>query len=166
MEKFLPPPGGAVSICAEQRAKVGLGSPQGYRIGVRLSKHRLELLVEGVDGKVVRAGVIDLVGNNSVVTLLPVRPVQLLGPVDFDAVLEAVAVANVAVDDKLRRVIPSDIKVGGEQIGEKPTPTRMEITEPKGDSESAQAKNSWAWRVRSAKGRRKATWSTIFVCRR
>ena len=123
MEKFLPPPGGAVSICAEQRAKVGLGSPQGYRIGVRLSKHRLELLVEGVDGKVVRAGVIDLVGDNSVVTLLPVRTIELLAPVDFDAILKAMLVPNVSIDNKFGWVVPDDVKMGLQEICKESAPT-------------------------------------------
>jgi hypothetical protein len=51
-----------------------------------------------------------------------------LAPIDLHAVLEAVAVANMAVDDKLRRIVPDDIKVGGQKVGKETASSRMQVT--------------------------------------
>ena len=64
-----------------------------------------------------------LMGNDGIVALVPVRPVELLGPVDFYPVLESVAVSDMTVNDKLGRIVPDDIKVGGEEVGKKTAPT-------------------------------------------
>jgi len=80
------------------------------------SDHRLELLIEGVNRKVVGAWILYLVGDDGVVALVPVRTIKLLAPIDFHAILEAMLVPNVAIDDKLGWVVPDNIKMGSQEI--------------------------------------------------
>lgn len=51
-------------------------------------------------------------GDDGIVALLPVRSVELLGPVDLHPVLQAVLVADVAVDNEFCRIVPAKMKVG------------------------------------------------------
>ena len=91
---------------------MGLCGSDLFRVCDRGSDHRLELLIEGVNRKIVGAGIIYLVGDDSVVTFLPIRPVEFLAPVDFDPILQAVLMSNVSVDDKFGWVVPDNIKMG------------------------------------------------------
>ena len=83
-----------------------------FRVCNRGSDHRLELLIEGVNREVVGAGVDYLVGDDRIVALVPVRTIELLAPVDFHAILEAMLVPNVSIDDKFGWVVPDNVKMG------------------------------------------------------
>jgi hypothetical protein len=87
------------------------------------SDHRFELLIEGVNRKVVGAWILYLVGDDGVVAFFPVRSVELLRPVDFHTILKAVLVSNVAINDKFGWVVPDDVKMGSQEICKKTAPT-------------------------------------------
>ena len=76
------------------------------------SDHRLELLIEGVNREIVGPWVVHLMGNDSVVALVPVGTIEFLAPVDLDPVLQSVLVPNVSVDHKLRWVVPDNMDMG------------------------------------------------------
>ena len=78
VKKVLPFLDGAVGIGAEQGTEMGLCGSDLFRVYDLGSDHRFELLIEGVNRKVVGAGIIYLVGDDSVVTFLPIRSVDLL----------------------------------------------------------------------------------------
>jgi len=111
VKKLLPLASSPVGIRTEQRAKVGLGSPNGDRINRPLLDHGFELLVESINGKVESPWVFHFVWNNCIIAIFPIRTIKLLGPVDLDAVLEPVSVPDVAVDHKLCWVVPKYIKM-------------------------------------------------------
>jgi len=102
---------------------MGLRGPDFFRVWDLGSDHRLELLIEGVNRQIVGAGIIYLVGDDRIVTFLPIRSVELLAPVDFDPILQAVLMSNVSVDDKFGWVIPDNIKMGSQEICKKTAPT-------------------------------------------
>ena len=102
---------------------MGLRSPDFFRVWDIGSDHGLELLIEGVNREIIGAGVVYLMGDDGVVAFFPVRSVKLLRPVDFHAILEAVLVSNVAVDDKFGWVVPDDVKMGLQEICKKLAPT-------------------------------------------
>jgi hypothetical protein len=83
------------------------------------------LLIEGVNRKVVGTGVVYLMGDDGVVAFFPVRSVELLRPVDFYTILEAVLVSNVAVDNKFGWVVPDNMEMGSQEICKKLAPTRV-----------------------------------------
>ena len=95
--------------------------------------------------------------DDSVVALLPVRSVELLGPVDLHPVLQAVLVADMAVDDEFCRIVPAKVKVGGKKPGKKSSAAFVEVTVPQGNRRLHDWKNSLAFAVRSSRGRRKAS---------
>ena len=102
---------------------MGLRSPDFFWVWDVGSDHRFELLIEGVNREIVGAGVVCLMGDDGVVAFFPVGSVELLRPVDFHAILEAVLVSNVAIDDKFRWVVPDNIKMGSKEICKKTAPT-------------------------------------------
>ena len=102
---------------------MGLCGSDLFRVYDLSSDHWFELLIEGVNRKVVGAGILYLVGDDSVVTFLPIRSVELLAPVDFHAILEAMLVSNVSIDDKFGWVVPDNIKMGSQEICKKTAPT-------------------------------------------
>ena len=91
---------------------MGFRGPDFFRVWDLGSDHRLELLIEGVNRKIVGPWVVHLMGNDSVVALVPVRTIEFLAPVDLDPVLQAVLVPNVSVDNKLRWVVPDNMEMG------------------------------------------------------
>ena len=95
---------------------MGFSGPELIGVGNGFSDHWLKVLIEGVNRKVVGAGVVYLMGDDGVVAFFPARSVELLRPVDFHAILEAVLVSNVPVDDKFGRVFPDDVKMGLQEI--------------------------------------------------
>ena len=121
------------------------------------SDHRLELLIEGINWEIVGPRVVHLMGNNSVVALVPVRSVELLRPVDFHAILEPVLVTNVSIDDKPGWVIPDNMEIGSQEICEKLAATRVQVTKRQGNGGFFHLKNCRAKRVRSVRGLRKET---------
>jgi hypothetical protein len=125
MEKVLPFLGGAVGIGAEEGTKMGLCGPDFFRVWDLSSDHRLELLIEGINWEIVGPRVVHLMRNDSVVTFFPIRSVELLRPVDFHTILEAVLVSNVAIDDKFGRVVPDNMEMGSQEICKKLAPTRV-----------------------------------------
>ena len=106
---------------------MGFSSPELIGIGNCFSDHWLKVLIEGVNRKVVGAGIVYLMGDDGVVTFFPVRSVELLRPVDFHAILEAVLVSNVAVDNKFGRVVPDDIKMRSKKIAEEVATPRVQV---------------------------------------
>ena len=91
---------------------MGLCGSDLFRVCNRGSDHWLDLLIEGVNRKIVGAGVVYLMGDDGVVAFVPVRSVELLRPVDFHAILEAMLVPNVSIDDKFGWVVPDNVKMG------------------------------------------------------
>ena len=91
---------------------MGFRGPDFFRVWDLGSDHRLELLIEGVNRKIVGPWVVHLMGNDSVVALVPVGTIEFLAPVDLDPVLQAVLVPNVSVDDKLGWVVPDNMEMG------------------------------------------------------
>ena len=123
MEKVLPFLGGAVGIGAEEGTEMGLRGPDFFWVWDVGSDHRFELLIEGVNREIVGAGVVYLMGDDGVVAFFPVGSVELLRPVDFYTILEAVLVSNVAIDNKFRWFVPGNIKMGSQEICKKTAPT-------------------------------------------
>ena len=76
------------------------------------SDHRLDLLIEGVNRKVVGPWIGHFMGDDRIVALVPVRTIELLAPVDFHAIFEAMLVPNVSIDDKFGWVVPDNVKMG------------------------------------------------------
>ena len=142
---------------------MGLCGSNLFRVYDLGSDHRLELLIEGVNREIVGAGVVYLVGDDGVVAFFPVRSVELLRPVDFHAILEAVLVSNVAIDNKFGRVVPDDVKMRSEKIVEEVARPRVQIAKAERNGGFFQLKNCRARRVRSVRGLRKATCSTTWV---
>ena len=102
---------------------MGLRSPDFFRVWDIGSDHGLELLIEGVNREIIGAGVVYLMGDDGVVAFFPVRSVEFLRPVDFHAILEAVLVSNVSIDDKFGWVVPDDVKMGLQEICKESAPT-------------------------------------------
>jgi hypothetical protein len=123
MEKVLPFLSGAVGIGAEEGTEMGLRGSDLLRVYGLGSDHRFELLIEGVNRKVVGAWILYLVGDDGVVAFFPVRSVELLRPVDFHTILKAVLVSNVAINDKFGWVVPDDVEMGSQEICKKTAPT-------------------------------------------
>jgi hypothetical protein len=121
MEKFLPFLCCPVGIRAEEGAKMRFGGTKLVGVGNCFSDHRFKVLIESINRKVVGAGVVYLMGDDGVVAFFPVGSVELLRPVDFYSILEAVLVSNVAIDDKFGRVVPDDVKMWREEGAEKVT---------------------------------------------
>ena len=101
---------------------MGLRGPDFFRVWDIGSDHGLELLIESVNRKVVGACILYLVGDDGVVALFPVRPVEFLVPVDLYSILQAVLVPNVSIDDKFGWVVPDNIKMGSQEICKKTAP--------------------------------------------
>ena len=102
---------------------MGLCGSDLFRVDDLSSNHWFELLIEGVNRKIVGAGVVYLVGDYGVVAFLPIRSVELLRPVDLHTILEAVLVSNVTVDDKFGWVVPDNIEMGLQEICKESAPT-------------------------------------------
>ena len=156
-EELLTFLGGVVGIGTKQGAEVRLGGTD--RNGVRNggTDQFVRHSVEGVDRKIIRPGIFHQMRDDSVVALLPVRSVELLGPVDLHPVLQAVLVADMAVDDEFCRIVPAKVKVGGKKLGEKSSAAFVEVAVSQGDRRLHDWKNSLAFAVRSSRGRRKAS---------
>ena len=104
---------------------MGLCGSDLFRVYDFGSDHRFELLIKGVNREIVGAGILYLVGHDGVVAFLPMRSVELLRPVDFHTILEAVLVSNVAVNNKIGRVVPDDVKMRREKIAEEVAAPRV-----------------------------------------
>ena len=142
---------------------MGLCGSDLFRIYDLGSDHWLELLIEGINRKIVGAGVVYLMGDDGVVAFFPVRSVELLRPVDFNAILKAMLVSNVTVDNKFGRVVPNNIEMGSQEIRKKTAPTCVQVAKSQRNGGFFQLKNCRARRVRSVRGLRKATCSTTWV---
>jgi len=136
---------------------MGLRSPDFFRVWDLGSDHRLELLIESVNREIKCSRVVHLMRNDSVVTLIPVRTIELLAPVDLDPILQSVLVSNVSIDDKLGWVVPDNIKMGSQEICEKLATTRVQVTKRQRNGGFFQLKNCRARRVKSVRGLRKET---------
>jgi len=90
---------------------MGLCGPDFFRVWDFGSDHRLELLIKGVNREVEGPWVVHLMGNDSVVALVPVGTIEFLAPVDLDPVLQSVLVSNVPVDHKLGWVVPDNMEM-------------------------------------------------------
>ena len=102
---------------------MGFSRPELIGVGNCFSDHWLKVLIEGVNRKVVGAGIVYLMRDDGVVAFFPVRSVELLRPVDLHTILEAMLVPNVSINDKLGWVVPKYIKMGSQEIYKKTAPT-------------------------------------------
>lgn len=102
---------------------MGLCGSDLFRVCNRGSDHRLDLLIEGVNREVVGPRIVHFMGDDRIVAFVPVRTIELLAPVDFHAILEAMLVPNVSIDDKFGWVVPDNVKMGSEEICKKTAPT-------------------------------------------
>lgn len=102
---------------------MGLYGPDLFRVYDFGSDHRIELLIEGVNREVVGPWICHFMGDDRIVALVPVRTIELLAPVDFHAILQAMLVPNVSIDDKFGWVVPDNVKMGSQQICKKTAPT-------------------------------------------
>ena len=157
VEKVLSFLGGTVGISAKEGTEMGLCGSDLFRVCDRGSDHRLELLIEGVNREIVGPRVVDLMGNDSVVALVPVGTIEFLAPVDLDPVLQAVLVPDVSIDHKLCWVVPDNIKMGSQEICKETAPTRVQVAKRQRNGGFFHLKNCRARRVRSVRGLRKET---------
>ncbi len=80
---------------------------------------RLGGSVIGKDGQVVVSGIATEKGKDGVITLPPVRSVDFMVGIDFDAVVEVMPLSSKSVDQELRPVFPMQLIALGKKSYEK-----------------------------------------------
>ena len=98
----------SVHIGGKQRAESCLFGTDLAPVDI-LADQRLGRTIIGEDGQVVVSGIVAQKGKNGIVTLPPVRSVDFMVGIDFDAVVEVMPLSSESVDQELRPVFPMQL---------------------------------------------------------